>query len=100
MNATIMKFTKHVLTAVLLTGLAAGVLSVRAADKKTKPYPLAKCVVSDEKFEGSDMKPYEFVHDGQAIKLCCKSCLKDFNKEPAKYLKKMEDEAKKTPEKK
>jgi hypothetical protein len=32
-------------------------------------------------------KPYLFVHEGQEIKLCCKSCLKDFNKEPAKYLK-------------
>jgi len=94
-----MKFTKHILTAVLLTGLAAGVLSTRAADKpadkKAKPYPLKTCVVSDEKFEGSEMKPHEFVHEGQTIKLCCKSCLKDFNKEPAKYLKKIDDEAKK-----
>jgi len=90
-----MKFTKHILTAVLLTGLAAGVLNARAddkpAEKKAKPYPLAKCVVSDEKFEGSDMKPHEFVYQGQTIKLCCKSCLKDFNKEPAKYLKKIEE---------
>ena len=94
-----MKFTKHIHTAVLLTGLAAGVMSARAADKpadkKAKPYPLKTCVVSDEKFEGSEMKPHEFVHEGQTIKLCCKSCLKDFNKEPAKYLKKIEEEAKK-----
>ena len=100
-----MKFTKHILTAVLLTGLGAAVLSARAddkheqADKKAKPYPLAKCVVSDEKFEDSGMTPHEFVYQGQTIKLCCKSCLKDFNKEPAKYLKKIE-EAQKTPEKK
>ena len=100
-----MKFTKHILTAVLLTGLAAGVLSARAddkhehTDKKAKPYPLKTCVVSGEKFEGSEMKPHEFVHERQTIKLCCKSCLKDFNKEPAKYLKKIE-EAQKTPEKK
>ncbi|MBC7855778.1 MAG: hypothetical protein IAF94_20305 [Pirellulaceae bacterium] len=90
---------KHILTAVLLTGLAAGILSTRAADKpadkKAKPYPLKTCVVSDEKFEGSEMKPHEFVHDGQTVKLCCKSCLKDFNKEPARYLKKIEEEAKK-----
>jgi len=25
------------------------------------------------------------------IKLCCKDCLKDFKKEPAKYLKKIEE---------
>ncbi len=90
-----MKFTKQILTAVLLTGLAAGILSAFAADKpadkKAKPYPLKTCVVSGEKFEGSEMQPYEFVHEGQTIKLCCKSCLKDFNKEPAKYLKKIEE---------
>jgi YHS domain-containing protein len=103
MNAKFMKFTKHILTAVLLTGLTAGVLSARAADKhadhKAKAYPLKTCVVSDEKFEGSEMKPHEFVYEGQTIKLCCKSCLKDFNKEPAKYLKKIA-EAQKVPEKK
>ncbi len=55
-KANIMKFTKHILSAVLLTGLAGGVLSARADDKhsqgekKAKPYPLAKCIVSDEKF--------------------------------------------------
>ena len=56
---------------------------------KAKPYPLAKCIVSDEKL-GEMGKPYVFTHEGQEIKLCCKSCLKDFNKEPAKFLKKLE----------
>ena len=89
-----MKFTKQILTAVLLTGLAAGVLSAFAADKpadkKAKPYPLKTCIVTDEEInEKGDMKPHTFVHEGQEIKLCCKSCLKDFNKEPAKYLKKI-----------
>ena len=89
-----MKFTKQILTAVLLTGLAAGVLSAFAADKpadkKAKPYPLKTCIVTDEEInEKGDMKPHVFVHEGQEIKLCCKSCLKDFNKEPAKYLKKI-----------
>jgi hypothetical protein len=54
-----------------------------------KPYPLEKCIVSDEKLGGMG-KPYVFTHEGQEIKLCCKSCLKDFNKEPAKYLKKLD----------
>jgi len=30
------------------------------------------------------------------VKLCCQSCLKDFNKEPAKYFKKIGEEAKKS----
>ena len=61
-----------------------------AADKKAKPYPLDKCIVTDEKL-GEHGKPYVFTHEGQEIKLCCKGCLKDFKKEPAKYMKKIED---------
>lgn len=57
---------------------------------KPKPYPLDKCLVSGEKL-GARGKPYVFTHEGQEIKLCCQDCLKDFKKEPAKYLKKIED---------
>ncbi len=52
-----------------------------------KPYPLTKCIVTDEAFEHG--KPYTFVHEGQEIKLCCKDCLADFKKEPSKYLSKL-----------
>jgi YHS domain-containing protein len=55
-----------------------------------KPYPLDKCVVSGEKL-GEMGKPYVFTHEGREIKLCCKSCLKDFKKDPAKYVKKIEE---------
>jgi len=64
------------------------------AAKKVKPYPLDTCVVSGEKLGGSMGDPYVFVQDGQEVKLCCKSCLKDFTKEPAKYLKKIQETAK------
>lgn len=63
--------------------------SPKAKAAKAKPYPLDKCLVSDEKFEGSGMEAHEFVHEGQTIKLCCKSCLKDFKKDTAAYLKKL-----------
>jgi hypothetical protein len=53
-----------------------------------KPYPLDKCPVSDEKL-GAMGDPVVFVHQGQQIKLCCKSCRKDFEAEPAKYLAKL-----------
>lgn len=69
---------------------ASSVADLRAEAKpKAKAYPLDKCLVTDEKFEGSGMEAYEFVHEGQTIKLCCKSCLKDFKKDPATYLKKL-----------
>jgi YHS domain-containing protein len=72
-------------------------ITSHAADQtvaKPKPYPLDKCLVSDEKL-GSMGKPYVIVHEGQEIKLCCKACEKGFKKEPAKYLKKLEAEQKK-----
>lgn len=62
-------------------------------DAKAKPYPLDKCIVSDEKL-GEMGKPFVFTYEGQEIKLCCKSCQKDFKKDPAKYLKKLEAAAK------
>jgi hypothetical protein len=34
-------------------------------------------------------EPFRFVHKGQEIKLCCKGCEKDFNKEPEKFLQKI-----------
>ena len=51
-------------------------------------YPLDTCVVSGEKL-GDMGKAYVFAHDGHVVKLCCKSCLKKFNADPAKYLKKI-----------
>lgn len=59
-------------------------------DAKTaaKPYPLDVCIVSGEKL-GSMGAPVVYVHEGQEVKFCCKNCLPDFKKEPAKYLVKL-----------
>ncbi|MEQ2007873.1 MAG: hypothetical protein ABMA26_13835 [Limisphaerales bacterium] len=53
-----------------------------------KPYTLDVCIVSGEKL-GSMGAPVVHVHEGQEVKLCCKSCLPDFKKEPAKFLAKL-----------
>ena len=59
-------------------------------DAKTaaKPYTLDVCIVTGEKL-GSMGAPVVHVHEGQEVKLCCKSCLPDFKKEPAKFLAKL-----------
>jgi len=44
---------------------------------------------------GSMGDPYVFTHEGREIKLCCKGCLDDFKKDPAKYIKKLEAAEKK-----
>lgn len=95
-----MKTIKTLVAAVLTGGLLTIGATLNAADhqghagakaaEKAKPYPLKTCVVSGEKFGGDMGDPYVFNYQGREIKLCCKSCLKDFNKEPAKYVKKLE----------
>lgn len=88
-----MKFLKQSVVAVLLAGVLAAPLTGMADEKKAekaKPYPLKTCVVSDEKL-GEMGEPYIFTQDGKEVRLCCKSCLKDFKKDPAKYMKKIQD---------
>jgi YHS domain-containing protein len=77
------------MTAVLLFSFAAAPLSGLAADKKAeklKPYPLKTCVVSGDKL-GEMGDPFVYAYEGREIKFCCKGCLKDFKKDPAKYIK-------------
>lgn len=92
-----MKIPRSLIATVLTLAFTVAPLAGFAENKKdaVKPYPLDKCIVSDEKL-GADpaMKPFSFTHEGQEIKLCCKSCKKDFTKDPAKYLKKLDGAAK------
>jgi YHS domain-containing protein len=85
-----MKILKTVTLAVLLSALAGSVSFAADKETKDKPYPLDKCVVSGEKL-GEMGKPYVFKHEGREVQLCCKDCLKDFKKEPAKYMKKIDE---------
>jgi len=59
-------------------------------DAKAKAYPLDTCVVSGEKL-GEMGEAFVFTHEGQEIKLCCKSCKKKFDKSPDTYMKKIKD---------
>ena len=72
---------------------------MHAADKPAAPavpadYPLTTCVVSDEKL-GSMGKPYVYVHKEEGkpdrvVQFCCRGCIKDFKKDPAQYLAKLD----------
>jgi len=87
-----MKIFKTLTLGILLASLAGSLTTSFSADadSKAKPYPLDKCVVSDEKL-GEMGKPYVFKHEGREVQLCCKDCLKDFKKDPAKYMKKLDE---------
>jgi Archaeal TRASH domain len=80
--------------AVVFAGLLTTAVSAADKKEKAKAYPLETCIVSDEKLDSMG-EPYVFTHEGQEVKLCCKSCLKDFKKDSAKYLKKLEKADKK-----
>ena len=83
----------------MIAGLAlaaTALTSTARADTSTnapaKPDQLATCPVSGEKLDSMG-NPYVFVYQGQEVKLCCSGCKKDFDKDPAKYLKKIQDAA-------
>jgi len=54
-----------------------------------KAYPLKTCIVSDNDLDSMGEQA-SFVYQGQTIKVCCKPCIAKFEKNPAKYLKKLE----------
>lgn len=95
---SLIKTTNSIAALVLAGSFTLAALAGYAAEDKpkTKPYTLKKCLVSDEAL-GSMGEAYVFTYKGQEIKLCCKGCLKEFNKDPKKFLQKMEDA---TPKKK
>ena len=81
------------LTLLAVAAMLGSVTFAAAADPGVpKDYPLTKCPVSDEAF-GGDMIPYKVTHEGTDVWLCCKSCLKDFKKDPAKFAKMVKDAA-------
>lgn len=62
-----------------------GAQTETVADKQAKPDLLTTCPVSGEKL-GEMGKAFIFTYKDQEVKLCCKSCKKDFDKNPDKYI--------------
>ena len=88
-----MKAIKPLVTTVLLCAFCAAPLAGFAAEQPTeklKPCTLKTCIVSGDKL-GEMGAPFVYKYKGREIKFCCKGCLKDFNKEPDKYIKKIEE---------
>ena len=95
-----MKMIKHLTATVLTLTVLAAPLAGFAGDAAHKPTPdkLATCPVSGDKL-GEMGKPFVFEYKGQEVKLCCKNCKKDFDKDPAKYIKKIREADKTAPAK-
>ena len=83
------KSTIAILTAVLMTGTFAFADSATSSGVP-KNYPLKKCVVSGDPL-GEHGKVVKVSSQGTEVYLCCKDCVKDFKKDPAKYAKMVKD---------
>ena len=70
-----------------MPGCCGGMAAPMASDVSTNATPdlLTTCPVSGEKL-GEMGKPLVFIYKDQEVKLCCKSCKKDFDKDPEKYM--------------
>ena len=79
---------------IVATLLLASFSSVRADSSIPKSYPLTKCPVSDDKL-GEHGKAVKVTYKGTDVYLCCTSCKKDFDKNPAKYVKMVKDASRK-----
>jgi len=53
--------------------------------QQSRIYPTDKCLVSGEPL-GSMGDPIMLVHGTRLVKLCCKGCLKGFNKNPSEHI--------------
>lgn len=86
------RFHKLIMTGAALLALATitATAADKADDKKALiPDKLTTCPVSGDKL-GEMGKPYVMEYKGREVKLCCSDCKKDFEKDPAKYMKKIE----------
>jgi hypothetical protein len=60
-----------------------------AAPQAADSYPLDVCVVGGEKL-GAMGDPVVIQHEGREVRFCCASCVDEFNKDPGRYLAKLD----------
>ena len=69
-----------------------------AAATTAPGYPLDTCVVSGENLGGEMGAPIDYIHKeagkpDRLVRFCCKMCIPKFKKDPAKYLKLIDEAA-------
>ena len=82
-------FNRISIFSLALAAMALASTALAADNVAPKPDKLTTCPVSGEKLDGDMGKPLVFTYKDQEVKLCCKSCKKDFDKNPEKYLAKI-----------
>ena len=77
-----------------LTVAAAISFATLSAGVRADDYPTKKCIVTGDLLGGDTGTPIEIKYNGRLIRLCCKGCVKKFNKDPEKYVKILDAAAK------
>ncbi|HEX2861010.1 MAG TPA: hypothetical protein VHN79_05200 [Lacunisphaera sp.] len=80
-----------VLLAMVPAAFAAGA-KADSAKEKPRSYPLDTCIVTENDLDSMGGAVTK-VYDGQEVKFCCRACIRKFEKNPAKYLARMEEAA-------
>jgi len=86
------RFKVSLVALLLLLFSSLGCLAVEEESKvkKETPYPRSTCVISENPL-GVMGPPFIIQHHGTEVRFCCEECVKDFNKDPEKYLKKIHE---------
>lgn len=104
MNRSLKSTSAVLLIAALFAGVSAFAhdeakmeKTVASAEAKAA-YPLTVCVVSGDKLGGDMGLPVDYLYKEKGkpdrlVRFCCKDCIADFEKEPAKYLQKIDEAA-------
>jgi YHS domain-containing protein len=69
-------------------------LEAAVIERQKPSYPVTTCVVSGEKLGGEMGDPVDLVVGNRLVRFCCKSCIKQFSKDPLKYLSTFDADAK------
>ncbi len=80
-----MKYMKTPTLAMLIAIFAVGYV---LAEETVTPKPQTTCPVMGGKID----KTVFADHGGKMVYFCCKGCIPEFQKDPAKYIKKLENE--------
>ncbi len=76
-----MRIFKAIFTAGILSLCAVGAVLADGTP------PFETCVVNHDKFSEHSKGPIDVSYNGRTIQVCCKSCVRKFNKDPEKFLK-------------
>jgi YHS domain-containing protein len=79
-------------TVFLALGFSLLILANAYAADQAVEVPNKICPVSHEEVGKEGMAAHKVTYKGKAYNLCCSMCEKDFNKDPDKYVKMMEEE--------